>query len=96
MGQRRGLERRITLKPAMRQVGVASGMEIVLVPVTAPPYTGWGPRARGEPGRRPADGARSSGNGTLAMAAERRIPAGWEATAISDAGQWDEIHRKVK
>ena len=31
-----------------------------------------------------------------AQALEVDIPAGWEATAISDEGYWDEVHCKVK
>ena len=34
--------------------------------------------------------------GTSAVSLDFRIPDAWEVTAISDGGQWDEIHRKVK
>ena len=34
--------------------------------------------------------------GTSAMALEIRVPAGWQVTVISDAGLWDELHRKIK
>ena len=34
--------------------------------------------------------------GTSAMALEFRVPRGWDVTSISDGGQWDAIHRKVK
>lgn len=33
---------------------------------------------------------------TSAMALDFVLPTGWELTSISDGGQWDETHRKVK
>jgi hypothetical protein len=34
--------------------------------------------------------------GTSVMALEIEVPSGWKVVDISDAGQWDEAHRKVK
>ena len=34
--------------------------------------------------------------GTSAMSLDFHIPMGWKVTAISDEGEWDEIHRKAK
>ena len=35
-------------------------------------------------------------SGTLAVALEVRVPAGWVVTSISDDGAWDGVHHKIK
>ena len=34
--------------------------------------------------------------GTSAVALEYHVPKGWKVTGISDGGEWDEHHRKIK
>jgi len=57
---------------------------------------------RGEARRRPGKKTLvmpitvSAPAGASVMALEYSVPGGWEVLTISDAGQWDPIHRKVK